>query len=157
MEHLVAPLVNLLILIGLLVYYLREPLREFVDKRHHMIREELITVRNLLRSAQEKNEEFSSKLRAVDAETSGIKAQMLQDAQTMKSKIVAEAQKLSSGVIQDAKQASDILYTEFKDEIFVELGGRVIDRAEVLLRDRLTGDDRARIRKEFSTQVETLQ
>jgi F0F1-type ATP synthase membrane subunit b/b' len=157
MEHLIAPLVNLTILIGLLVYYLREPLRVFVDKRHHMIRDELGAVRNLLRGAQEKNEEFSSKLRAVDAEIAGIKAQMLQDAQNMKSKIVAEAQKLSGNVIQDAKQSSDILYAEFKDEVLAELGGRVIGRAEVLLRDRLTGDDRARIRKEFSTQVETLQ
>jgi hypothetical protein len=82
---------------------------------------------------------------------------MIQDANAMKSRIVAEAQKLSGNVIEDAKHASAVLYTEFKSSLYSELGARVLDRAEIILKERLTGDDRARIRKEFSTQVETAQ
>jgi hypothetical protein len=33
----------------------------------------------------------------------------------------------------------------------------VLNRAETILRERLTGDDRARIRQEFSRQVESIQ
>lgn len=157
METLIAPLINLLILVGALVYYLRKPLKTFAETRHHAIREDLESVRNLLRGAQEKHEEFSAKLRAVDAEVSGIKTQMIQDAQAMKSRIVAEAQRLSGNVIEDAKHASAVLYTEFKSSLYSELGHRVLDRAEAILKERLTGDDRARIRKEFSSQVETAQ
>lgn len=157
MQTLIAPFINLLILVGLLVFYLRKPLRVFAETRHNTIREDLESVRNQLRSAQEKHAEFSAKLRAVDAEVSGIKSQMIQDAQAMKSRIVAEAQKLSGNVIQDAKHASTVLYTEFKSSLYSELGARVLDRAEAILKERLTGDDRARIRNEFSSQVETAQ
>jgi F-type H+-transporting ATPase subunit b len=157
MQTLIAPLINLLILVGLLSYYLRKPLKTFAETRHHAIRTDLDSVRNQLRGAQEKHAEFSAKLRAVDAEVSGLKAQMVQDAQAMKSRIVNEAQKLSGSVIEDAKHASAVLYTEFKSSLYSELGARVLDRAETILKERLTGDDRARIRKEFSSQMETVQ
>jgi F0F1-type ATP synthase membrane subunit b/b' len=157
MQTLIAPFINLLILIGVLAFYLRKPLQTFAETRHHTIREDLESVRNQLRGAQEKNAEFSAKLRAVDAEVSGIKTQMIQDAQAMKSRIVTEAQKLSSNVIDDARHASAVLYTEFKSSLYSELGARVLDRAEAILKERLTGDDRARMRKEFSSQVETAQ
>jgi F0F1-type ATP synthase membrane subunit b/b' len=154
MATLIAPFINLLILVGVLVFYCRKPLQVFAETRHHTIREDLETVRNQLRNAQEKHAEFSAKLRAV---VSGLRAQMIQDANAMKSRIVAEAQKLSGNVIEDAKHASAVLYTEFKSSLYSELGARVLDRAEIILKERLTGDDRARIRKEFSTQVETAQ
>jgi F0F1-type ATP synthase membrane subunit b/b' len=157
METLIAPLVNLVILIAVMAYYLKQPLKTFAKDRHHSIRTDLETVRNQLRDAKAKHAEFSSKLRAMDAEIAGLKTQASQDAQALKTKVQAEAQKLSSNIIEDAKHASQVLYAEFKVQLYSELGGHVLDRAEKILRERLTGDDRARIRKEFSTQVETMQ
>jgi F0F1-type ATP synthase membrane subunit b/b' len=157
METLIAPVVNLVILLAVMAYYLKQPLKTFAKDRHHSIRTDLEVVRNQLRDAKAKHAEFSSKLRAMDAEIAGLKTQASQDAQALKTKVQAEAQKLSSNIIEDAKHASQVLYAEFKVQLYSELGGHVLDRAEKVLRERLTGDDRARIRKEFSTQVETLQ
>lgn len=157
METLIAPVVNLVILIGLMAYYLKQPLKEFAKGRHHSIRTELEAVRNQLANAKTKHAEFSSKLRAMDAEIAGLKTQAVQDAEGLKKKVQAEAQKLSSNIIEDAKHASKVLYSEFKGQLYSELGTQVLDRAEKILRERLTGDDRARIRQEFSTQVETMQ
>lgn len=157
METLIAPVINLAILIGVLTYYLKQPLKSFAKDRHHSIRAELEAVRNQLRDAKAKHAEFSSKLRAMDAEISGLKTQAIQDAQALKAKVQAEAQKLSGNIVEDAKHAAKVLYSEFKVQLYSELGTHVLDRAEKILRERLTGDDRARIRQEFSTQVETMQ
>jgi F0F1-type ATP synthase membrane subunit b/b' len=157
MESLIAPLINLIVLIGILAYYLRAPLKAFAQERHHTIREELESVRNQLRGAKEKHEEFSSKIRAMDAEVAALKDQTLQDARAVHTKILIEAKTLSGNIVADAKTASRVLYAEFKGQLYSELGNHVLDRAEKLLRERLTGDDKARIRKEFSTQVETIQ
>jgi F0F1-type ATP synthase membrane subunit b/b' len=157
MQTLIAPVVNLVILIGVMAYYLKQPLKAFAKDRHVSIRTELDTVRDQLRNAQAKHAEFSSKLRAMDAEIAGLKTQALQDAQILKTKVQAEAQRLSGNIIEDAKHAAVVLYAEFKVQLYSELGGHVLDRAEKILRERLTGDDRARIRKEFSNQVETMQ
>lgn len=153
MQSLIAPTFNLLVLLGFLAYYLRAPMIEFAKTRSVSVRGELEHVREELRVAQEKHSEFSSKLKAMDAEVSALKAQALQDAQGMKSRLSAEAQRAAANTVSDARSAAVVLYTEFKDQLYAELGGRVLDRAEAILNERLTGDDRARIRKEFATQV----
>jgi F0F1-type ATP synthase membrane subunit b/b' len=157
METLVAPTINLLCLLGFLAYYLRKPAKDFAKNRSVSIRGELEKVREELRIAQEKHREFSSKLKAMDAEVAALKNQAIQDAQAMKGRISAEAQKMAANIVSDARSASVVLYTEFKDQLYSELGLRVLDRAEKILSERLTGDDRARIRKEFATQVGATQ
>jgi F0F1-type ATP synthase membrane subunit b/b' len=154
MQTLIAPLINLVILLGVLAYYLRGPLKEFAKTRSVSIRDELKTVHEQLERAQQKNLEFTSKLKAMGAEISALKTQALQDAQAAKVRISADAQKASANIITDARNAAVTLYTEFKGQIYSELGNRVLDRAEALLRERLTGDDRARIRQEFTHSIQ---
>ena len=55
----------------------------------------------------------------------------------------------------DAKAASETLFTDLKNQLRAELSTQVLARAETILTERLTGDDKARIRREFSKQVES--
>jgi F0F1-type ATP synthase membrane subunit b/b' len=157
MNELILPFINLLILIGVLAYYLRAPLRAFVLERHTTLRDELRRVRDLLANAKARYDEFTAKLKAMEAEIQSLRDQARQDAATAKSKILAEAQALSATIVSDARRSAQGLYGQLKSELFVQAGQRVLDRAEELLRERLTGDDRARIRHEFSAQVERVQ
>jgi F-type H+-transporting ATPase subunit b len=157
MSELLAPTINLLILVGILVYYTRHPIRKSVEDRHVGLRDELARVRDLLRQAQEQYNEFSSKLKAIEAETTALRQQAIQDAEAARQRLVNDAQRMSQGISSDARRGAESLYVELKSQLASEIGGRVLERAEAILRDRLTGDDRARIRKEFSTQVETVQ
>jgi F-type H+-transporting ATPase subunit b len=157
MSELIFPFINLVILIVIFVVYLREPIAKFVTDRHVTIRDELQRVRALLGQAQSQFDEFSGKLKAMDAEIAGLREQAKQDASAAKSRILAEAQRLSATIVTDARASAQGLYSQLKQELFAEIGSKVLDRAEAILRERLTGDDRARIRREFSTQVETVQ
>ena len=154
MHELVSPIFNFSVLVGGLVYYLRQPVKNFVATRHDTLRNELGSVRDLLKTAREKHDEFTAKLRAVDAEIVVLREQAKQDAQAMRSRVLAEAKRLSDQIIEDSKVAALGLYGEFRSQLYLELVGRVLDRAEVVLKERLTGDDRVRIRQEFSRQVE---
>jgi F0F1-type ATP synthase membrane subunit b/b' len=157
MSELFAPTINLLILVGILAYYLRTPVKQSVQDRHTGLRDELARVRDLLRQAQDQYNEFSSKLKAIEAETTALRQQAVQDAEAAKHRIINDAQRMANAIASDSRRAAESLYGELKSQLASELGGRVLDRAEAILRERLTGDDRARIRKEFSTQVETVQ
>ena len=64
--------------------------------------------------------------------------------------------------IKPTYPSSDFGYIEYiseelKGELYSDLCLKVLGQAEALLRDRLTGDDRVRIRQEFSRQMETIQ
>ena len=157
MHTLIGPLINLLILIALLTYYCREPMKSFARTRSITIRDELARVREQLGQARTRHSEFSSKLKAMDAEIAALKNQALQDAQAMRTRIMAESQKISANISSDARNAAVTLYSEFKSQIYGEVGNRVLDRAEEILRERLTGDDRARICQEFSHQIQAAR
>ncbi|MEO7161632.1 MAG: hypothetical protein ABI041_01810, partial [Bdellovibrionia bacterium] len=68
METLFAPSFNLLILIAFMVYKLNKPVKEFVSLRHKTIRDDIHSVKQELQLAQEKYDEFSARLKAIDAE-----------------------------------------------------------------------------------------
>lgn len=157
MESLVASSVNFLILVTGLFVALKKPFQVFVAQRHQSIRDELISVRDQLRSAQDKYDEFSSKLKAIDAELMSLREQTKQDGQALKARMVMDAKRNASTVVSDAKTASDGLYSELKGQLYSELTSKVLEKAEGLLKERLTGDDRVRIRREFSQQVETIR
>ncbi len=155
METLVAPGINLLILIAALAYYLRTPLRDFVSQRHHTIKGDLHRVRGMLQQAQEQYEEFNSKLKAVDTEVNALREQTRRDAHATKARIIEDAQKTAAGIVNDAKATAQHMFSELKRKISSEIGSAVLDRAETLMRNQLTGDDRVRMREEFSRQVES--
>lgn len=157
MSELISPTFNLAVLIGLMVYYLREPLKQFVTGRHVELRDELGRVRDLLQKAKVQYEEFNAKLGALDAEVAALRNQATQDAQAARQRILSEAQKLSANIATDARHSAEALYADLKDNLYTELGAAVLERTEKVLRERLTGEDRVRIQKEFSAQVEAAR
>lgn len=157
MEGLFASCFNLFILLAFLVYKLRAPLRDFVSQRHVLLRTEIQTVSQQLKAAQEKFDEFSAKLKSVNSEVASIQDQTKQDAALMKQRILADARRAATTVVADSKAVAQGLYSQMAVQLYSELSFRVLERGETLLRERLTGDDRARIRQEFSRQVESIQ
>jgi F0F1-type ATP synthase membrane subunit b/b' len=157
MNSLVASSFNFVLLVGFLSYKLKKPTRDFVSNRHKSIREEIQSVREQLRQSQEKYDEFSAKLKAIDAELANLREQSKIEASAIKQRLLGDARRTSSMIVSDARNAADSLYVDLKTQLYSELSSRVLEKAEILLRERLTGDDRARIRQEFSLQVEKIQ
>jgi F-type H+-transporting ATPase subunit b len=157
MSDLIFPLINLLILIAIMVVYLREPLKGFVLNRHETLRDELQRVRDLLVQSQSKYDEFTHKLKSMEAEIVTLREQARQDAAASHTRITTEAKHLSTTIVSDARVSAQGLYAALKHELLAELGNKIMDRSEAILKERLTGDDRARIRNEFSAQVESVQ
>lgn len=157
MEHLVLPALNFFGLVGLLAYYLRAPLKSFVRNRHALLDTEIRDVSEKLASARAKFEEFSAKLKTIDSEIQSIRTQSRQDAEAMHTRVASDAKRLAERVVVDAKFSADGVFKDLKDSLRAEMGAKVVERAESMLRARLTGDDRVRLRREFSQQVEAIQ
>jgi len=157
MESLIAPSINFLMLVGFLGFKLKQPMIEFVAQRHISIRDEVQAVREQLKLAQEKYDEFSAKLKAIDAEVANLREQNKQDVAAVKQRLVTEARRLSGIIVSDAKKSAEGLYSELKFQLYSDLSNRVLEQAEKILYERLTGEDKVRFRKEFSQQMETIQ
>ncbi|MBY0469848.1 ATP synthase F0 subunit B [bacterium] len=153
MITLLIPALNLFALLAILFFYTRKPIVEFVKTRHSTVQTDLEQVTQQLHQAQEQFEEFSSKLKAIDAEVASMREQAKQDAETMKGRIVSDAKKLSGVILSDAKSTAEAVITDLKSELIREYAIKVLDKAEITLKERLTGDEKKRIQQEFSKQV----
>ena len=94
---------------------------------------------------------------AVDAEAAALREQGRQDSEAMRIRMSAESKRLSATIVSDARASSVGLFGELRDQVRAEFGARVLEKAEKLMKDRLTGDDRTRILQDFSKQVGNAQ
>lgn len=157
MHSLIPSLINFAILIGLLVFYLHAPLRAFVRGRHESLRDELKRVADQLRQAQERYDEFSAKLKAMQAEIGALREQARQDGQAIKLRLIQDGQRVAQTIVEDARGAADAVLDDLKIELRRELGGMVLQSAERIIRERLKPEDQVRMRREFAREVETAQ
>ncbi len=153
METLIAPTFNVLVLVGVLVYYLRKPLREFVETRHTSLRDETFKVSEMLARSQDQFNEYTSKLKMMEVETDSLKEQARQDAKSLRLRILSDARKNYGSIVADSKTACEGMVSEFRLELQKTFGLKIIERAEAILKDKLTKDDRIRLSQEFSQQV----
>ena len=153
MGSLVAPALNLAILCGILVYFLREPLKQFLQSRQTTLKKDLEDARNLLQESQARYDEFSGKLKAVDAEIQSLKRHTIEEAEAAKTRVVQHAQETSSRLVSEAKNNAKQIFESVKQEAQMEMVGKVLETAEGKLKSQLKDADRARIRKEFSKRL----
>ena len=154
MESLLWPAINLIIFCGILFYYTKAPIKDFVVNRHNTLDKEIREVRTQLVSSQNKYDEFSSKLKAIDVELGSISDTFKKNADLMKVKLTEEAGKSSKSLIQDAKERADSAFDDLRADLSAEIGILIMKEAEAKIRGSLTGDDRVRIRKEFTSAME---
>lgn len=149
--------VNLGALIAVLAYYLRAPLRAFVEERSKRLGSEISSASSALAVARQELEEYDSKLRAVQAEVDLIKTQAVSDAEATHTRMMADARKLAGEIRKDASGAAGSVVTDLRRELLLVLLDRSLSKAEDLLRVRLGSAEMQNLNKRFSEQVEKVK
>lgn len=153
---LISPVVNVSILVGMLYYFLKKPVIQFVAERHTRIKIEVADVAVKLSKAKEKYEEFSAKLKAIETEIRILKEQTKQEAEQFKINVLTEAKKQASAIVVDAKNASNVAVEDFKKDILKNMAVQIMSQVERTLISQLTGADKVRLRKELASQVDQV-
>lgn len=155
MSGLIYPFINLSILVGALFYFLKTPTKAFVKDRHHSLKDEMDRVQLKLSDAQKQYQEYSQRLSSMDAEVATLIQQIRSESESTKVRVITEAKRMADQIVIDSKKTSESMVAEFKDQIRGELANQVIARTEVILKNKMTGDVREQLKKDFSKQVES--
>ncbi len=145
--------VNFLLLAGLLYYFLRKPIRNFLNQRQQGVREALEEAQRARQEAEARYREMQRKLAQAQKEMEELKKMLVEQGRVEKEKILAnarrEAEKIrrQAGLAaeQELKQAQHLLRKEA-----VELASHL---AEALLKDRIESKDQERMIADY---VESL-
>jgi F-type H+-transporting ATPase subunit b len=147
--------VNLILLVGVLVYVGRKPLQEFFSGRRREIEANLQRSAALLAEAESRLGEWNRRMQRLDQEVEEIRQGARERAAAERDRILADAQVAAERVRRDAGAAIDQETRRARNELRQEATALALDLASDLLRQRMTAEDRTRLVDEFIQKVES--
>lgn len=147
--------VNLIALLGVLVYFLRAPIRGFFATRRHDIEQNLERAAAVLREAEQRLADWKGRMARLDAEIQELRRLAQERAETERRQILADAEAAAARIRRDGAAAVKQEERRARDALRKEAADLAIELAGELLRQQVTDADRARLADEFIERIET--
>jgi F-type H+-transporting ATPase subunit b len=140
---------NFLILFGGLGWYLRKPLREFLDSRSKAIEEGLASGRKAREEAFQKLSEIEARLTRLDKEIKDLKEHALMEAEEEKTRILAGARAEADKILDMARREIEGLKKSARLELKSQVAELAVKLAEEWLRASLTPEENKKMIQQF--------
>jgi F-type H+-transporting ATPase subunit b len=144
---------NLAVIVGVLVWVARKPLRNFYASRTQAIREQLDQAQQARIDAEAKLAEMQSKMSRLDDELRELKAVAERDAQQEYERLVQAAEKDSERIIERARMEIDGMTRAARMELKAHVAELSVGMAEEKIRHEITDEDRSRLFEQFVRKV----
>jgi F-type H+-transporting ATPase subunit b len=151
---LVFPLVNLLLLIAVLVYFGRKPVQGFFAERRRSIGGELEAAAEMRQQAEERHAKWQRRLANLETELGQIRATAQERAAAEREHILADARASAERIKRDASAAIDREVRRAHERLRREAADLAVELAGGILRERVRPEDRERLLDEFIARVE---
>ncbi len=147
---------NFGIVVALLVYFLRKPLKKGLAGRREDIEKALAEAKQAKEEAEAKFAEYDRKLDQATEEIAEISASIRREGELEKQKIIANANEMAAKIEQDAEKAAALEVAKAKAALQREAVQLAVDLAEKKLKKNFTKDDDARFIDEYIEKVGEL-
>lgn len=152
---LVYPILNLLLLLAVLVYFGRKPILGFFAERRGKIQDDLEAAASLRREAEERYTGLQRKLVDLDSELETIRTTAQKRAESERDHIIADANATAERIRSDATAAIDQELRRAQAVLREEAADLAVELAGNLLRDQVSDSDRERLVSEFIERIES--
>lgn len=149
------PFLNLALLLAILVYFARQPIRKFFQDRRAEIQGEIHSALELRREAEVRYATWQRKLAELQSELEEIRSTARSRAESERDHIIAEATALAERIRKDATAAIDQELQRSREILREEAADLAVELAGRLVHDNVGEADRARLVDEFIQRIET--
>ena len=147
-------LLNFAILVGVLVYFGRGPLRDLFLSRHAQISGDIESASELLAQAEQRNAEWQRRLADLDRELDEIRASARRRAEEEREHILADAADAAERIQRDAVASVEQELRRAQASLREEAANLSVELAAEILAREVGGADRDRLMDEFISRVE---
>lgn len=147
--------VNLLLLLGVLVYFARSPIQSFMAERRSSIEENLESARRELESAEARLADCKTRVDSLDREIEEIRSAVRAQAESERDRLLADARAAADRIRRDAQLAVEQEGRRARDLLREEAAEMAIRLAADLLKRQVGDADRARLVDEFVASIES--
>ncbi len=145
---------NILILMVVLVYFARKPIRVFFADRREQIDSDLKSAAQLHTEAELRNAQWQRKLIELESELDGIRTTARERAEAERERILSDASAAAERIRNEARAAVGQELRRARAKLREEASDLAVSIAADTLRDRVTREDRDRLLDEF---IETIE
>lgn len=138
-------LINLALFIGLLVYLLGGPIRNFFAQRRERIRSELAEAAARRAKADTLAADIQGRLDQIEREVEAILQRAVEEGERQKREMIAQGEADAAKIVQQAKNAVDAQLKHAKGELTAYAGQLASERALALLESQMNEADRKKI------------
>ena len=146
-------IINFAIIVGLLVFFLRKPVRDMFKNRTAEIAKAMEDSRDARERALAALAEMERKAREMDAETRTMIADAQARGEKDKQALIEEGRKIVRDIQEQVKIGVDIEVQKAKADLAKEAARLAVDLAEGKIKDKITQQDHERIVKDYITSV----
>jgi F-type H+-transporting ATPase subunit b len=148
---------NFLILFGGLGWYLRQPLREFLETRSRSIEEGLASGRLARESALKQMAEIENRMVRLDDEVRGLREQAVKEAEEERTRILESAKIEAQKILEMAHREIEGLKKSARLELKAHVAELAVKLAEERLQKSVGSEENKRLVLRFLDSLETAK
>ena len=149
-------LINLVLLIGLIVFFARKPILQGLVNRADSITKEIEAARQALEAAQALHDKYEGMISALEEEREALVAQYRSQGEEERQTLIDEGKREAERLATDAQRAAENELIALTRKIESELIDLAMEKAEALLKSGVKSQDQKRLTQDFIKQVEDL-
>lgn len=146
-------LANFAIIVGLLVYFLRKPVRDMFANRSASIAKAMEESRTAREQALAALADMERKTREMETETRALIAEAQARGEKDKQALIDEGKKIAKDIQEQIKAGTDVEVQKAKAELAAEAAVLAVDLAEGKIKSSIGKQDHERIVKEYIAKV----
>jgi F-type H+-transporting ATPase subunit b len=150
----IAAIVNFFVLVGVLFFLTKKPIKSFMATRSDDIRKNVEESERLQQEALDLLKGYESKLAKLDQEIKEMLENARNEGEKEKAEILARAERMSAQIVENAKNMAEREIVKQKDSLQRELMTKVIAEALKALREKASEKDHKAFTNQFITQME---
>jgi F-type H+-transporting ATPase subunit b len=147
---------NFAVMVGLLVYFVRKPIRNGLQSRRAEIEKTLADAAAARDAAEAKALEYQEKLAKASGEIESIYAAIRREGELERDKILVSAREMAVKIEQEADAKAATAVARARTELRAEAARLAVELAEQLLAKSVTATDQKRLIDEYMQKVGEL-
>lgn len=146
--------VNLTILLLVLVYYLKQPVKNFLIERRGIIGNEIDDAQKVIAEAKKVHAEYEEKLKHLDAEIKSLKESIQEQGEIERKEILKQAEITSEKIRAEARESIELESARARRAIQSEAITLALDIAEELIKQHISSSDKDKIIENFVKRMD---
>lgn len=153
----VGRIVNILVLLAVLVYFLRKPLGQAFKNRSEEIKKSLIEAREARDRTQAKLAEMERKMQSLDDELRQLKATAEREAAEERARIIESAREDAEKIVALARREIDGLTRSARKELKAYAAELSVGLAEERIKKEINGEDEQKLFEKFVENIKGVK